>query len=535
MERRQNTMKNSIHQLTLDLSFPSSETELSVLNRIIDTEYRDKITQIIQEEIEKISPEQTIFIEKIEIYVDEIKSIEELIRKIKEELQQQISYHLRIQSAENQEIEIKNHQKGTISVGKIWSFGSLCYFLETGNFYWQEQQILWQEKPSEVFSQIQIYSREKPSELLQFFIQKPHAFIRFLLYFKEISRDFLDKETLTFTHFQDDIKTLSQRLFNLESYQLTSVDDNLWIMFLELLSSSQKNTIQSFQTILILLEIITKKGFQINNLIQEFYNKFQDFEGNIINEENQKNLIKYHQQKIKNLHLIENYQHKIEKILRSFQCKKIELSPVFLRFLSKNIILDKTNLIPLDNSIFKIEQDILQTESQITSNIVIQNAGLVLLHPFFAYLFEEFKLIKNGVFLKKKGQYKAIQLLHYLATNKSKFTESDVILNKLLCGISPNEPVIMTKSLSAKAKKSCKELLKQTILYWDVLKNTSIKSLQNEFIQRAGTMQIENNQIIINIERKTIDILIQRLPWGIGMIKLPWEDKMIVINNVLIL
>ena len=524
-------MKNIIHQLTLDLSFPSSETELPVLNRTIDTEYRNKIIQIINQEIEKISPKQTIFIEKIEINVDETKSIEELIRKIKEELQQQISYYLRIQSADIYEFETKNHQKETLSVGKIWNYNSLIYFLETGNFYWQEQQISWQENPSEVFNQIQKYSREKPSELLQFFIHKPQAFIRFLLYFKEISLDFLDKEILTFTHFQDDLKNISQRLFNLESYQLTSVDNKLWIMFLERLSSPQKNKTQSFQTILILLEIITKKGFQINSLIQGFYSKFQDFEGEIINKENHKNLIKYNKQSIKKRYFIENYRHKIEKILRDFQGKKIALSPAFHRFLSTNITLDKINLISLDNSIFKIDQDNTQIKSQITSNFVIQNAGLVLLHPFFAYLFEEFKLIKNGVFLNKKGQYKAIQLLHYLATNKSKFTESDVILNKLFCGIPPNEPVIMTKSLSAKAKKSCQELLKQTILYWNVLKNTSPKSLQKEFIQRAGTMQIENNQIIINIERKTIDILIQRLPWGIGMIKLPWKDKIIIVFN----
>jgi Contractile injection system tape measure protein len=532
MERRQNTMKHLIHKLTLDLSFSSSETELSVLNRTIDTEYRDKIIQIIKEELEKISTQQTIIIEKIEINIDETKSIEELIRKIKEELKQQISYHLRIQNAESQKFEIKNYQKEVFSIGKIWDFSSLSYFLETGDFYWQEQQNLWQENPLEVFNQIQKYSREKSSELLQFFIQKPHAFIRFLIYFKEISLDFLDKETLTFTHFQEDIKNISQRLYNLESYQLTSVDNKLWIMLLEKLNSPQKNKTQSFQTILILLEIITKKGFQINSLIQNIYNKFQDFDRNTVNIENHKNFIKYNKQKIKNQRHIENYQDKIEKIFRDFQGKNIILSPVFQSFLSSNITHENQTLIPFDNSTFKIDQDNILIQPKIASNIVIQNAGLVLLHPFFAYLFEEFKLIKNGIFLNKKRQHKAVQLLHYLATSKSIFTENEVILNKILCGIPPNEPVVVTKILSVKAKNSCKNLLKQVINYWEVLKNTSPQSLQLEYIQRRGTLSEEDDKIVINIEKKTIDILLQRLPWGLSMIKFTWKDKMIVATNI---
>ncbi len=521
-------MKNIIHQLTLDLSFPSSETELSVLNQIIDLEYRDKIIQIVQEEMEKISTEQTIVIEKIEINVEAARSIEELIKKIQEELQQQILYYIKTQSSVNQEFVINNKLQQKITTDKVWNFDSICYLLTTGNFYWQEQQSLWQENSKIVFNTVQKYFYEKHSELLPFFIENPYAFIRSLMYFKETSLDFLAKEIRTFTHFREDIKTLIQSITNLESYQLTSVDNKLWIVLLEVFASATKNQIQSLQAVCVLLEIMIKKGNTLSNIIYDFQGKKLELEANENNFSKKLNLVKYNNHQNKKKQLIENYQKKVSIILERLLQKNITLSSTLQRFLLSNITLHDLRIDSIEQVANDYGQNSTQNKRQVNHRISIQNAGLVLLHPFFAYLFEEFKLIKNGVFLNKKGQHKAVQLLHYLATSKSTFTENEVILNKIICGIPHDEPVIVTKSLSSKAKKSCNELLQQTILYWDVLKNTSPKSLQKEFIQRSGTIHEENDQIILNLEKKTVDILLQRLPWGISMIKFPWHDKMII-------
>ncbi|POY37286.1 hypothetical protein C3K47_05845 [Solitalea longa] len=158
----------------------------------------------------------------------------------------------------------------------------------------------------------------------------------------------------------------------------------------------------------------------------------------------------------------------------------------------------------------------------LSEDIYIKNAGLVLLNPFIQELFKELKLTEDKGWISITEQHKAVMVLEYLATGNEHFEEFNLMLNKVLCGISIEETVDTRIILSDEEKKECDELLKIVIQHWRVLKNTSFGALRETFIQRNGKLIESNGNWLLIIEQQTIDVLIDSLPWGFGTIKLPW-------------
>ncbi|MFN8345208.1 MAG: contractile injection system tape measure protein [Spirosomataceae bacterium] len=160
------------------------------------------------------------------------------------------------------------------------------------------------------------------------------------------------------------------------------------------------------------------------------------------------------------------------------------------------------------------------SETQTTDEIYITNAGLVLLHPFITYFFEELNISKNGKILKPQ---RAVMLLQWLASGQSDPAEYDLPLNKLLCGLSPEAPVVGKWKLTKREKNEARQLLEAVIRHWHVLRNTSTAGLQGNFLCREGKLTRKSEgDWLLQIERKSMDILLADLPWGISMIQLPW-------------
>ncbi|MCF6350623.1 MAG: hypothetical protein L3J23_06270 [Flavobacteriaceae bacterium] len=154
----------------------------------------------------------------------------------------------------------------------------------------------------------------------------------------------------------------------------------------------------------------------------------------------------------------------------------------------------------------------------------IENAGLILLHPFLKQFFENCKLLTLDN--KLKNQELAVHLLHYIATKKEKQLESNLVFEKFLCGVPIKQSISKNISISKKLKKQSEELLESVIQNWEILKNASTDLLRNEFLQRAGKLSLEGDNPKINIARKTQDILVDKLPWNISISKLPWLNKL---------
>ena len=151
----------------------------------------------------------------------------------------------------------------------------------------------------------------------------------------------------------------------------------------------------------------------------------------------------------------------------------------------------------------------------------LENAGLVLLHPYLRSFFEQCGVYKEEAFTDVE---QAIHLLHYLATGQEQQHESNLVFEKFLCNFPLEESIPRSLKITEEQKAQATELLEAVLEHWGVLKGASIELLRGEFLQRQGKLVLKGKQPRIVIERKTHDILLDKLPWNIGLFKLPWRD-----------
>lgn len=166
------------------------------------------------------------------------------------------------------------------------------------------------------------------------------------------------------------------------------------------------------------------------------------------------------------------------------------------------------------------------------SPVLIRNAGLILLHPFLIPFFKERGLLEGKSFKSDEAQQRAVFLLQYLATGETECREDDLLLNKILCGLEADHPLVPGVELTGNDKSACKDLLESVISHWKALKSTSPPALQQTFLQREGSLrwQSSGRSWKLLIERKTTDILLNRLPWGLSIVKLPWCKNLIYVQ-----
>jgi hypothetical protein len=141
--------------------------------------------------------------------------------------------------------------------------------------------------------------------------------------------------------------------------------------------------------------------------------------------------------------------------------------------------------------------------------------------------FNEFGLLSEKQFINAEAQQRAVLLLHYLATGETEATEFLLVLQKILCGMGTEEPIISSVELSEKEKEESIKLLQTVTNYWAPLRNTSADGLRSTFIQREGKLSVTQNGWLLNVEQKAVDVLLGKLPWGLSTIRLPWMADII--------
>lgn len=182
------------------------------------------------------------------------------------------------------------------------------------------------------------------------------------------------------------------------------------------------------------------------------------------------------------------------------------------------------------------EKDILlnnkstEKKEELDKNLYLNNAGLVLMHPFLKPFFINAKLAdSNGKIIESEIET-SIHLLHYLCTKEEQKLESELVLEKFLCGYPINKPMQRFIALPQELKHMAEEVLQSAITHWEALKNTSPDGLRTGFLQREGKLMIEKDSCKIVVERKAQDILLDKIPWNIHLIKLPWLDNLIFVE-----
>jgi hypothetical protein len=87
--------------------------------------------------------------------------------------------------------------------------------------------------------------------------------------------------------------------------------------------------------------------------------------------------------------------------------------------------------------------------------------------------------------------------------------EYELVLPKLLCGCSLNQPVARGLDLPEAALEEGERLLQTVITYWEVLKNTSPDGLREGFLQRQGKLtRSGDGNWKLQVEQQAIDIYI---------------------------
>jgi hypothetical protein len=163
-----------------------------------------------------------------------------------------------------------------------------------------------------------------------------------------------------------------------------------------------------------------------------------------------------------------------------------------------------------------------------TTGMIVRNAGLVLLYPFIPPFFRRTGLVDGKQFIDEDSKQRGVHLLQYLVNGETESPEEDLILNKVLCGMEPDAPLIPGIEILENETEESENLLVSLIDKWQALRNSSPGSVQSAFLQRDGIIrQIDQQNWKINVERKSVDVLLDKLPWGLSIFRMPWSETFI--------
>ena len=140
--------------------------------------------------------------------------------------------------------------------------------------------------------------------------------------------------------------------------------------------------------------------------------------------------------------------------------------------------------------------------------IYVPNAGLILLWPFLTRIFANLKYIQDGLFINDEKRLRAIFLTQYLVGFTEDNPEYTLMLNKLLCGLDINEPILDVIILTDEEKMEAKNLIKSVLVLWKEMSNTSVDNFQRTFIQREGVIFQKNGDWNIMVNHSAFDIIL---------------------------
>lgn len=166
-----------------------------------------------------------------------------------------------------------------------------------------------------------------------------------------------------------------------------------------------------------------------------------------------------------------------------------------------------------------------QEDSTNFKSCYVQNAGLIILHPFLKEMLKSCDLMDDNNTLLNKEL--AVHILHYAATKRENDYEHLMLFEKFLCGIPLEESIQREIKIEDKHKQEVEEMLESAVYHWSALKNTSTAVLRSEFLQREGKLDWSESNPKLTIERKTQDLLLEKIPWNISIVKIPWIQKLI--------
>ena len=163
--------------------------------------------------------------------------------------------------------------------------------------------------------------------------------------------------------------------------------------------------------------------------------------------------------------------------------------------------------------------------------IPISDAGLVLVHPFIPRFMHNLGLTdERGRFRSAPSRVYAAHILREIAGLDTPHFDHNLMLEKILCGFSPESLLPEEWEPGEKEQAEVQELLEAIRSYWPPLANSSVQALQKAFLQRSGTIERLGESYLVRVESSAMDILLDDLPWECSIILLPWLENPIIVE-----
>lgn len=171
----------------------------------------------------------------------------------------------------------------------------------------------------------------------------------------------------------------------------------------------------------------------------------------------------------------------------------------------------------------------VEEEESEKTGIHINNAGLALLWPFLGRYFKRLNMIKDGDFISEELRMRGVQLTQYLVTGKTEIEESELALNKLLCGAEKDLVIEYDLDVSSEEIALSASLLQGAIYNWEKMRGTRIETFRQTFLHRGGILRKTEEYFELKVEEKSYDMLLTTLPWNLSMIKLAWMKSRLTV------
>jgi hypothetical protein len=160
-----------------------------------------------------------------------------------------------------------------------------------------------------------------------------------------------------------------------------------------------------------------------------------------------------------------------------------------------------------------------------TNGICVENAGIVLLNNYIAILFERIGIVDNNSFIDETSAINAVHYLQNVVTGLCKTEEILLPLNKVLCGLSIETPVINSIKITESNISLVESLIKAAISHWSSIADSSINGFRENWLVRNGLLVEKEDRWELTVEKRAYDLLINKSPFTFSIIKYPWMNK----------
>ncbi len=221
-----------------------------------------------------------------------------------------------------------------------------------------------------------------------------------------------------------------------------------------------------------------------------------------------------------------------EREIEQFLHQRVRQSiPPGMAALADSIHTEKQN-IHLQKIVENMEKEETQKVGESQENkIGVQNAGLMLLSPYFRMLFARLNYLENNLLAKEEMKLRAIFLLQYAVFGKEQqYKEQELFLNKIIVGWPADKTLPKALALTDTEKEMINELLKSASQNWQKMRNVANDTFRQAFLMRGGWMEYkpEERQWVLTVEERPYDLLIDTVPWSFKMFRFPGNDYFIM-------